>query len=197
MGKIIHGNKSFGYAPINVSGNTYTFGSPVLIPGLVSTSVSVEQDETKVYADDSVFAKVKGAKVRGAEVHLRNIPKEYAEYLGYHINANGSLSDTGEFQPHCIFFETEEENEGATTRTLHYLYNVTASTPTIESKTDQESVEASEITITYSALDSQFVVDDAGSLCQYAELTRTSANASTYDTFTSAVIKPTTAITSI
>lgn len=197
MGKIIHGNKSFGYAPINKSGNTWSFGSPVMITGLVSTSVSVEQEDTKVFADDTVFAKVKGAKVRGAEVTLRNIPKEYAEYLGYHINANGSLSDTGEFQPHCIFFETEEEADGTSSRTLHYLYNVTASTPTIESKTDEESVEAGQITITYSALDSTFVVDDTGAFCQYAELTRTSANATTYDTFTTSVIKPTTAITSI
>lgn len=196
MGKIIHGNKNFGFAPINVTENVMSFGTPVMIPGMVNATVEVEQSDTKVYADDKVHCTVKGAKVRTANVALRYIPKAYAEYLGFKENDNGMLSDTGLFPNHCIFFETEEEDceTGLSTKTLHYLYNVKGSEPTQESATDEEEVEAAEIEVNYTADDSSFVVDDDGAYLQYGYITRTAENASLYDTFTSAVILPTTPI---
>lgn len=197
MGRIIHGNKSFGYAPIVDDGNgNLSFGTPVLIDGLVSATIEVEQEDTNVYADDKTYCIIKGAKVRTASVNVRYIPSAYAEYLGYKINANGSLTDTGAFANHCIFFETEEEDceTGEATRTLHYLYNVKASTPTIETTTDEDTIEASSIEISYTANDSQFVNDDGGSAVQYMELTRTLANKNVYDTFVSDVLLPTTII---
>ena len=192
MGTIIHGNKNFGYAPITVSGNTYTFGTPVMISGLVNATIEVEQEDTSVFADDKVFCRVKGAKVRTATVTFRNIPSSYAPYLGFVQNDNGMFTDTGSFANHCIFFETEEEDceTGLTTTTLHYLYNVTASEPTWESATDEDEIEPAEIEVEYSATDSPFVVDDDGKYVQYGYLTRTEANKATYDTFTTTVLLP-------
>lgn len=192
MGRIIHGNKNFGYAPINVSGSTYTFGTPVMLQGMVSSSMEVEQEDTSVYADDKTYCMIKGAKVRTCEVAFRYIPEAYAEYLGFKINENGMLTDTGNFPNHCIFFETEEEDcdTGETTTTLHYLYNVKGSEPSKETSTDEEEVSAQEITVSYSAMDSAFVQDDDGEYVQYAYITRTSANAATYDTFTTTVLLP-------
>lgn len=192
MGKIIHGNKNFGYAPITETGGVYSFGTPVMLKGLVSVTVEVEQEDSNIYADDTTYCVVKGAKVRTAEVNLRYIPPAYAQFLGYKLNDNGSLTDTGAYPNHCIFFETEEEDcdTGESTVTIHYLYNVKASMPTIETTTDEESVEASEITINYTAMDSQIAVDDDGDAVQYMELTRTDANKTTYDAFDTAVILP-------
>lgn len=195
MGKIVHGNKSFGYAPINVVGSTYSFGTPVMLKGLVNASIEVEQSETKIYADDQVYAKVKGAKARNITIALRYITDAYAEYLGYKKNLNGMLTDTGIFPNHCIFFETEEENDdGTSTQTLHYLYNVKASAPTKSSSTDEEEVSAEELQITYTGSESEFVKDDDNNYVQYGYITRTSANASVYDTFTTAVLLPTSAM---
>ena len=193
MGKIVHGNKNFGYAPITINGNTYSFGTPVMLEGLVGATIEVEQEDTNVYADDVKYCIIKGNKVRTANVQLRYIPSSYAQFMGYKLNANGSLTDTGAYPNHCIFFETEEEDceTGTNTRTLHYLYNVKASTPTIETATDEDTIEASTIEVAYGVNDSQFVVDDDGTLVQYCEITRTSANANVYDTFTSAVLLPT------
>lgn len=193
MGQIIHGNKNFGYAPIIEDNNAYTFGTPVMLKGLINATIEVEQDTTNIYADNDIYCKVKGAKVRTATVTLRYITKEYAEYLGFVQNDNGMMTDTGSFANHCIFFETEEENceTGVSTRTLHYLYNVQGSEPTHESATDEEEVEAAEIEIEYNAQDSAFVVDDDGNKLQYGYITRTADNATLYDTFVSAVILPT------
>lgn len=197
MGRIIHGNKNFGYAPIIVDeqGN-YSFGTPVMLQGMVSSTIEVEQSNNNVYADDHTYCVVKGAKVRTAEIGLRYIDKEYAQYLGYHLNQNGMLTDTGLFPNHVIFFEEEEEDceTGDKTSTLHYLYNVTASTPTKETNTDEEEVDPVTLTVPYNASDSSFVVDDKGEYCQYGYITRTSENSTTYDTFKQGVLLPTTAI---
>ena len=192
MGKIIHGNKNFGYAPITETGGVYSFGTPVMVTGLVSATIEVEQESSSVYADDKEYCRVKGAKVRTATVTFRNIPASYAPFLGFVENDSGMLTDTGVFANHCIFFETEEEDcdTGLSTTTLHYLYNVQASEPTMESTTDEDEVEAAEIEVEYNASDSPFVVDDNGKAVQYGYITRTEENKTAYDAFTSAVIKP-------
>lgn len=193
---IVHGNKNFGYAPINVSGSTYSFGSPVMLPGMVSSTMEVEQSDTNIYADDRTFCVVKGAKARTLEIALRYVPKEYAELLGYHINANGMVTDTGAFANHCIFFESEEEDcdTGVATTTLWYIYNVTGSEPSRETATDEEEVQPQEISISYSATDSQFVVDDNNVAVQVGYITRNEQNKAVYDTFKTTVLLPTTAM---
>lgn len=192
MGKIIHGNKNFGFAPITETGGVYSFGTPVMIQGLVNATIEVEQEDTNIYADDKVFCRVKGAKVRTATVTFRNIPAVYAPYLGFVANTNGTYTDTGTFANHCIFFQTEEEDceTGLSTQTLHYLYNVQGSEPTMESTTDEDEVEAAEIEVEYSATDSPFVVDDDGKYVQYGYITRDETNKTLFDTFQSAVILP-------
>jgi phi13 family phage major tail protein len=197
MGRIVHGNRNFGYAPINVDeqGN-YSFGEVTMLSGMVSSSMEVEQEDTSIYADDKTYCMIKGAKARSIEVNLRYIPSDYAQYLGFKLNENGMLTDTGNFPNHCLFFESEEEDcdTGESTVTLHYLYNVKGGEPSKETATDEEEVEAQEITINYNAMDSAFVVDDDGEFVQYGYITRTDENATTYDTFKQAVLLPTTEI---
>lgn len=196
MGKIVHGNKNFGYAPINVSGNTYSFGTPVMLPGMVSSTMEVEQETTSVYADDKTYCSVKGAKARTFEAVFRYITSAYAEYLGFHVNDNGMVTDTGEFANHCVFFESEEEDcdTGTPTTTLWYVYNVKGSEPSRETATDEDEISAQEITVSYTANDSQFVVDDQGLAVQVGYVTRTEENKLVYDTFKTTVLLPTTSM---
>lgn len=192
MGQIIHGNKNFGFAPIT-SGETPAFGTPVMVPGLVSAEIEVDQEDTNIYADDGTFCVAKGAKVRTATVTVRNIPAAYLPYLGFVAQANGGFADTGVFANHCIFFETGGENceTGTTSRRLHFLYSVKASEPTWESSTDEEEVEAAEIEIDYTATESAIAKDANGNAVQYFFIDRTEENATLFDSFTTAVILPT------
>lgn len=193
MGRIIHGNKNFGYAPIVVTDDVKSFGTPTMIKGLVSVSIEVEQEDTNIYADNEVFCVAKGAKVRTATAAFRNIPATYAQYLGFKATENGGFTDTGVFASHCIFFETggEDCDTGEKVRRLHFLYNVKASEPTQESTTDEEEVEAQELEVNYTASTSDFVVDVDNEGVQYFFIDRTPANADLYDSFVSAVILPT------
>lgn len=191
--KIIHGNRNFGYAPIEVGTNGEVFfGTPVMLLGMVSATVEVEQSDSTIYADNKSWFVSKGAKVRTAECAFREISKEYAQFLGYKLNANGMLTDTGKFPNHCIFFErTKESSDGSTTYILCYLYSVKGSTPTIETQTDEDEVEAAEISVSYTGSDSEIAKDDDGEYVQYGELERTDENATLYDTFKQAVLLPT------
>lgn len=198
MGVIIHGNESFGYARI-ISGDTPSFDSPVLLPGMVSCEVEVDQETNTIYADNKAYCQLLGAKVRSATVSFRYISAEYAQLLGFKQNTSGMLTDTGVHANHCIFFETVQENceDSSETRTLHYLYNVKGGEPSLSTATDEDDIEAQEIEVEYSANDSSFVVDDAGKYVQYGYITRTSENATWYDTFKQAILKPTDEVESL
>ena len=190
---IIHGNKNFGYAPITSSGDSViTFGTPVLLKGMVGMEIEVEQETSNIYADDIVFCALKGAKVRTATGTFRYITPEYAQLLGFAKQANGMLTDTGNFPPHCIFFETTEEDcqTGTKAPTLHFLYNVIGSEPSFESATDEDEIEAQEIEVEYNATASSIATDSQGVGVQYAYVTRTEDNATWYDSFKTKVLLP-------
>lgn len=192
MGRIIHGNENFGYAPITVSGNTPSFGAPVMMEGMVSCEAEVEQETTTIYADNKAYCKVKGAKVRTVTVNFRYIPASYLVFLGFKIASNGGVTDTGSFPNHCIFFETVEEDceTGEETKTLHYFYNVTGSEPSLSTTTDEDEVEALELEVEYNANDSTIAKDADDVYAQYFSITRTEENKATYDTFTTTVLMP-------
>lgn len=193
MGRIIHGNENFGYAPITVSQNVASFGTPVMLPGMVSCEAEVEQDTTTIYADNKAYCKLKGAKVRTVTVNFRYIPSAYLVFLGFKLANNGGVTDTGSFPNHCIFFETVEEDceTGDETKTLHYFYNVTGSEPSLSTSTDEDEVEALELEVEYSANDSTIAKDADNVYAQYFSITRTEENKTTYDTFKTTVLLPT------
>lgn len=199
MGKIVHGNENFGYAPILTDeyGNM-SFGNPTMLPGMVSSSMEVTENQTTIYGDDVSYCVVNGAKARTLDIVLRYIPSAYAEYLGFHINANGMITDTGTYPNHCVFFEQVEEDcaTGSVTKTLWYVYNVKGSEPSRETQTDEEEISAQELTVSYTSTNSAFVQDDQNVFVQVGYVTRTDANANAYDSFKTQVLLPTSVLVS-
>lgn len=192
--KIIYGNDNFGYALIDTSEETPKFSAPVMLPGMISSKIEVEESSTKIAADNTTFAIIAGAKVRSAEATVTYIPEQYyTECLGYVENANGMITDTGKKKAHCFFFTSTEMDAvtGEETQTLHYIYDVTASEPALETSTTEDEVEAAELTITYESKKSDFVKDDEDKLVGYGRLTRTEQNKTWFDTFKTKVLLPT------
>lgn len=192
MRKIVHGNKNFGFATIDFSGTTPVFNAPVMLPGMVSSTIEVEQSDDSIFADNIVWARPRGAKVRTAEAAFRYITEDYMELLGFKKATNGLFTDTGTAKPHAFFFEetVEDSDTGEVTQTLHIIYNATGSEPTVETTTDEDGVEAREISVSYTCGDSTFVEDADGKAVQYAFITRNAENATLYDTFKTAILKP-------
>lgn len=196
MGKIVYGNENFGYAPIVNNQGVYSFGTPAMLEGMVSSSAELEETTNNVRADNKVWCVVTGAKTRSLEAVFRYITNAYASYLGYKEQANGMLVDTGEKPNHCVFFESLERDceTGEETRTLHYFYNVKAKTPNIETQTTEDTIDPAELGIEYTSLESDFVVDADGKKAGYGYITRTETNKNLYDSFKTAVILPTSTI---
>lgn len=85
--KIIYGNDNFGYALIDTSEETPKFSAPVMLPGMISSKIEVEESSTKIAADNTTFAIIAGAKVRSAEAAVTYIPVQYyTECLGYYYS---------------------------------------------------------------------------------------------------------------
>ena len=192
--KIIYGNDNFGYALINTSEETPKFSAPVLMPGMKSSTIEVEEGSTKIYADNTTFAIITGEKVRTCEATITYIPESYfINCLGYKANTNGMLTDTGTKKPHCFFFTTKELDAvtGEETQTLHYVYDVTAKEPNLETSTAEEEIEAADLVISYESKRSDFVIDTDGKLVGYARITRTEENKAWFDTFKTKVLLPT------
>lgn len=194
MGQIIHGNKNFGYAPLQIEdGSVKGFGTPVMIPGLVSVSIETEQSDTNIYADDTVYATIKGAKLRTGKANFRKIPNDYVEYMGFKKQANGGFADTGTYAAHCIFFETNETDSltGENTPTLHYIYTAQCAEPSVSTSTDEDSVEAASLEVSYTSITNDYVKDADGNTVQYFKITRSESNKNLYDAFKTKVILPT------
>lgn len=192
--KIIYGNDNFGYALIDTSEETPKFSTPVLMPGMKSSAIEVEESTTKIYADNTTFAIITGEKVRTCEATVTYIPESYfINCLGYKANKNGTLTDTGTKKPHCFFFTTKELDAvtGEETQTLHYVYDVTSKEPNLETSTAEEEIEAADLVISYESKRSDFVKDDDGNLVGYARITRTEENKTWFDTFKTKVLLPT------
>ena len=193
--KIIHGDDNFGYAMIKKSEEgTYSFDTPEMLPGMKSSKIEVEESSTKVHADNIVFGIITGQKVRTAEATVLYIPeKYYTDCLGYKANKNGTVTDTGTKKAHCFFFTSNETDleTGEKTKSLHYIYDATATEPSLETNTDEDEIEPAELTISYESKTSDFVVDDDNKKVGYARITRTEENKTWFDTFTTKVLLPT------
>lgn len=192
--KIIYGNDNFGYALIDLSGDVPRFGAPHMLLGMKSSKIEVEESSIKVTADNTTFAVLSGAKVRTAEATLVYLPEQYyIDCLGYKTNKNGMVTDTGKKKSHCFFFTSTEYDVSTDeeTQTLHYIYDVTASEPALETATVEDEPEAVELTISYESKKSDFVKDDDGKLVGYSRITRTESNKALFDTFKTKVLLPT------
>lgn len=194
MGTIVHGNKNFGYAPITASsGGVMSFGTPVMLSGGVSADVETDQSTQNIYADNTAYCTILGTKVRTATLTFRHVPSAYLEYLGFKATANGGAVDTGKHEKHCIFFQTDEydDNTGLNVPTLHYLYAAIGKEPSQSSETDEDEVSAQEFEVEYSCGDSEIAKDAEGNPVQYFKITRSTANATLFDSFKTQVILPT------
>lgn len=197
--KIVYGCQNFCAIPFVTTQNQRSLGTPIDLSdmGLVNVDPSLTEELTKVYADNKLWARLKGNKEYTVPFSFRYLSARYLEYLGFKVSdANGGVSDTGSYPAHGICYESLEYDDetGEETRTLHYYYNAVAAQPQKAYATKEEAIEAGEISVEFSCTDSEFIVDEDGKKVGYFEITRTAENAALYDTFKTAAILPTTEI---
>lgn len=149
--KVKFGLKNCYYAPATIGQNgTITYGSPVRLPGAVSLSMDAEGENENFYADDSVYYVVANNSGYSGDLELALIPDSFKQdCLGEILDSQGLATEksTAEVSPFALLFEFSGDSK----KVRHAFYNCTASRPSVEGNTVEDSKTPQTETITISA----------------------------------------------
>lgn len=130
---------------------TYSYATPKAIPGAVSISLSAEGESSPFYADGIVYFRSVTNNGYSGDLEIALIPEWFREeILQETLDAKGVLieqSTVAESVKFALLFEFD----GDVNAIRHVLYNCTASRPSIESETKEDTIEPGTETLTLTA----------------------------------------------
>ena len=119
----------------------FTYATPQAIPGAVSISLDAEGESNPFYADGIVYFRSNTNNGYSGDLEIALIPEWFrTDILKETLDANGVLverSDIAETEKFALLFEFD----GDVNAIRHVLYNCSASRPSIESETREETIE--------------------------------------------------------
>ena len=143
--KVKFGLKNVYFAVLDETTNTYE--TPVALPGAVNLSIDVEGEQSNFAADDNpkYFSKFVNNGYSGSlEVALLN-EAFLTTVLGQTKDSNGAIIENknDSVKPFALLFEVSGDTENRRT----VFYKVTASRPSTEAGTTEDSIEVKTETI--------------------------------------------------
>lgn len=131
--------------------STFTYETPKPIPVAVSLSLDAEGESSPFYADGIVYFRTVTNNGYSGDLEIALIPEWFrTEILQETLDAKGVLvenSNTAESVKFALLFEFDGDIKAI----RHALYNCTASRPSIESETKEDTIEPGTETLSLTA----------------------------------------------
>lgn len=129
----------------------FEYGVPKAIPGAVSISLDAEGESSPFYADGIVYFRSVTNNGYSGDLEMALIPEWFrTEILQEKLDAKGVLvenSSVAESVKFALLFEFD----GDINAIRHVLYNCSASRPSIESETKEDTIEPGTETLSITA----------------------------------------------
>lgn len=137
--RVKFGIKNVHVFPItSMTGGVPTYGDPIAVPGAVSFSMSAQGDINKFYADNIVYYQSAANNGYEGDMTLALIPEAFYEKIfGQIPDVNGVMTENASIEAKAFAMTFEED--GDQTGTKFVLYNCTATRPTKELQTIEDS----------------------------------------------------------
>ncbi|WP_018659228.1 major tail protein [Allofustis seminis] len=149
--KIKYNLKNVHVAKLTESRGSYTYETPVSIPGAVSISLDAEGESTPFYADGIVYFRSLANNGYSGDLEMALIPEWFrVNILKETLDANSVLVENAgiaETEKFALLFEFD----GDVNAIRHVLYNCSASRPSIESETKEDTIEPGTETLSLTA----------------------------------------------
>ena len=127
-----------------------TFDKPVRIPGAVSLSLDPSGEMEPFYADNIAYYVVNNNSGYEGDLEIALIPESFLiDIMHEELDANGVLAENVSAEPE--HFALLFEFDGDQRHIRHVMYNCTASRPTIEGETAEDSKEPQTDTLALAA----------------------------------------------
>lgn len=149
--KVRYGLKNVHYAIITIGEDgKLTFGTPVPWKGAVNLSLEAQGDPAEFYADDGVYFNVPVNNGYDGELEMALIPDEFRTEVLAETVANGVQFEDGNakgYKKFALLFEFD----GDVKAIRHVIYYCSASRPTEEGGTVEDSIEPQTTTLNFQA----------------------------------------------
>lgn len=179
--KVEFGLKNAHYALVTDDGTQLTYGAPIAIKGSTEISIDPEGDTNDFYADDTkYYTSVSNQGYSGKLTVARLNDQFNQDIFGDTVDeTTGMQVDNTDATPKQ--FALMFEFDGDKNKSRHVLFNVTATRPSIGSKTKEDKTDVNTQELSFTAAPDPYASRSHG---------KVSADAPSYATFFDAVVIP-------
>ena len=129
----------------------FTYDTPQAIPGAVSISLEAEGDSSPFYADGIVYFRSTANNGYSGDLEIALIPEWFRTEILQEVKDNNGVLVEHSDVTESVYFALLFEFDGDIKSIRHVLYNCTASRPSIESETKEETIEPGTETLSLTA----------------------------------------------
>lgn len=153
--KVLFNLKNVHYAvlteTIQGGNSSYSWGTPVHVPGAVALSLDAEGDTVKFYADGIAYYTAVANNGYSGDLEMARFPEQMLQDIwGYTLDATDKIlveNSSVNPKPFALLFEIDGDQASE----RYMLYNCTANRPSLGGATTEDSKEPSTQSVTVTA----------------------------------------------